>query len=83
MCSHSHLLPETSLSGSSRQIPVLENKTKEPPASERDLGRETGDQALGLAMLITQLCASALSPLSELQLPPGLKAENSPASPRC
>lgn len=71
MCSHSHLLPEASLSGSARQIAVLENKTKEPPASERDLGRETGEQALGLAVLMTQLCASALSPFSELQPPPG------------
>lgn len=56
-------------------------KQRNPPASERDLDRKTGDQALRLAVLITQLCALALSPVSEPQSPAGLKAESSPACP--
>lgn len=58
-------------------------KQRSPPASERDLDRKTRDQALRLVVLIMQLCALALSPLSELQSPPGLKAESSPAYPHC
>ena len=58
-------------------------KQRSSPASERDLDRKTQTQALRLAVLITQLCALTLSPVSELQSPPGLKAESSPASRRC